>query len=256
MTQTLLFEQHSNGVAVITFNRPDALNALNLATMQQFAETVTHLNQATESLRAVILTGAGTQAFCSGGDLVELSRYPSQDDARAFITLMGNALLMLERLPVPVIGAINGYALGGGSEIALACDLRIADESVRLGFVQIKNAVIPGWGGGQRLLRLVGYSRALELLVTARPLSAAEAHTLGLVNRVVGTGAALEHAVEMAEKIAAQPPDVVRAIKALLQAGLTQPYEDALRLERDLFPPLWAAEAHLQAVENFLNRRK
>jgi len=255
MIDTLLLKKDSNGIVVITFNRPDVLNALDLATMKRFAEVVAEIAQDAD-LRAVILTGAGDSAFCSGGDLVELSQYPSAEDGRAFITTMGDALLMLERFPVPVIAAINGYALGGGSEIALACDLRIVDERAKMGFVQIKNALIPGWGGGQRLLRLVGYSRAMELLLNGKPMSAAEAHTLGLVNRVVEAGKAFESALEMAQQIATQPPEVVKAIKTLLQAGLHESYQDALKIERDLFPPLWADEPHLKAVEQFLNRRK
>ena len=172
------------------------------------------------------------------------------------ITLMGDALLVLENLPVPVIAAINGYALGGGSEIALACDLRIVDETTRAGFVQIRNGLTPGWGAGQRLLRLVGYARALELLVTGRIMHAPELEALGLANRVVPTGTALNHALDFAHQIAQSPPAVVRAIKSLLQAGINQPYEAALKTERALFPPLWAAEPHLKAVETFVNRQK
>lgn len=254
MTEILL-DQHLNGAAVLTINRPAALNALTLTMMRALAEAIEHLHQA-HDLRVVVLTGAGDAAFCSGGDLVELSRYPTEADALAFITLMGDALRRLEQLPVPVIAALNGYALGGGSEIALACDFRVAGENARLGFVQIKNAVITGWGGGQRLLRLVGYSRALELLLTARVLTAGEAQALGLVNRVVGHGQVLEAALQWAGEIAAQPPEVVRAMKALLHAGLTEAYPDALAAERALFPPLWAAEPHLDAVERFLKRQK
>jgi enoyl-CoA hydratase len=202
----------------------------------------------------VILTGTGHDAFCSGGDLIELSAYPSEDDARNMIGLMGDALLKLERLPVPVIAAINGYALGGGSEVAMACDLRIADETARMAFVQIRMALTPGWGAGQRLLRLVGYARAMELLLRGNVMQGAELATAGLVNQVVETGGALPYALQLAEQIAASPPDVVRGIKQLLQAGLNQPYEQALQIEREIFPPLWAADAHLQAVEQFLNR--
>lgn len=252
-SDTLLIDHYADGVTVLTFNRPQARNALNLTTMQHFAQAVTTLAEMPQ-VRAVILTGAGEAAFCSGGDLVELSRYPTEDDARAFITVMGDALLALERLTVPVIAAINGYALGGGSEIAMACDLRFADEKARMGFVQIQIALTPGWGAGQRLLRQVGYAKALEVLLDGHAMSAPELLATGLVNRVVEAGQALPHALAFAQKIAAAPPDVVRAIKALLRAGLTQPYDAALQFERDLFPPLWAAEPHLAAVERFLKR--
>jgi enoyl-CoA hydratase len=255
MTAKILLEKHDNGVVTLTFNRPHAMNALDLDTMNQLAATVDSLHD-DDSLRALILTGAGENAFCSGGDLIDLSAVTTEADARAFITLIGDALLSLERLPVPVIAAINGYALGGGSEIALACDLRFADEAVRMGFVHINMAITPGWGAGQRLLRCVGYARAMEILLTGRAMQTAELETLGLVNRVVPTGTALTHALEFAAHIATHPPDVVRAVKALLQAGVCHPYETALQIERDLFPPLWAAEPHIKAVETFLEQQQ
>lgn len=255
MTDKLLIDHRPNGVAVITFNRPEARNALDLATMHHLANEITRLEGQTD-LRAVVLTGAGEAAFCSGGDLVELSGYPSSDDARGMISLMGDALLRLERLPVPVIAAINGYALGGGSEIAVACDLRIADENARMAFVQINMGLTPGWGAGQRLLRLVGYARAMDMLLAGTIMQGAELLTAGLVNRVVETGKALPHALELADRIAASPPDVVRGVKQLLQAGLNHPYEVALQIERDIFPSLWAADAHLLAVDKFLKRER
>lgn len=253
LMNSLLVDLDDDGIVTLTFNRPQARNAINLATMRRFAQVVYDLADLPD-LRAVIVTGAGTTAFCSGGDLVELAQHPSEDDARAFITVMGDALRGLERLPVPVIAAINGYALGGGSEIAMACDLRIIDDKARMGFVQVHMALTPGWGAGQRLLRLVGYARAMEILLEGRAMDADELLVHGLVNQMVESGNALPAALEFARKIASVPPDVVRSIKALLLAGLTYPYDEALKLERDIFPPLWAAEPHLRAVERFLKR--
>ncbi|MCB9453542.1 MAG: enoyl-CoA hydratase/isomerase family protein [Anaerolineaceae bacterium] len=255
MTEKILLESYPDGVTVLMFNRPQARNALDLESMRLFAETVSCLRE-DAGLRVVVLTGAGEQAFCSGGDLVELSNYPSEADAINMITLMGDALLTLERLPVPVIAAINGYALGGGSEIALACDMRIVDEAVQLGLVQIRLGLTPGWGAGQRLLRVVGYARAMDLLLRGHVLHASEIEELGLANRIVEQGSALPQALRVARQIAAAPPDTVRGVKALLQAGMNHPYEMALQIERAVFPPLWAAEPHLKAVNDFLNRRK
>lgn len=255
MTETLHYEQHDGGIAVITFDRPARLNALTMAMMARFAAIVDEIAR-DAALRVVILTGAGANAFCSGGDLAELQQYPTEEDARAFITMMGDALFALEHLPVPVIAAINGYALGGGSEIAVACDMRIVDEKARMGFVQIRLALTPGWGAGQRLLRLVGYPKAMDVLLHGHVMHAPEIKALGLANKVVEPGTALEHALNIAKHIAEHPPDVVRAIKTLLRAGLDHPYQQALAVERDLFPPLWAAEPHLQAVDAFLNRQK
>jgi enoyl-CoA hydratase/carnithine racemase len=253
---TLHINHPQPGIVVLTFDRPDSLNALDLATMTLFAEAVDKLHRQVEALRVVIITGAGDKAFSSGGDLQELGRHVDEAYARTFITLMGDALFKLERLPVPVIAAVNGYALGGGTEIALACDLRVVDESVTFGLVQLKMALTPGWGAGQRLLRLVGYSRAMQLLLDATPLRANEVLALGLANKVAPLGDAYSMALEWATQIAYASPQVVRGIKILLQAGLTHSYEAALNTERDLFPPLWAAEPHLQAVERFLQRKK
>lgn len=253
MQESILLEQDKSGVAVVTFNRPQAMNALTSAAMQQFAAVITQL-ATDKSVRAVILTGAGERAFCSGGDLVELRAQPTAVEGLAMVTLMGDALLQLERLPVPVIAAINGYALGGGSEIALACDLRVVDESARLGFVQIRMGLTPGWGAGQRLARLVGGPKALELLLAGEPLPAATLLALGLANRQVAAGQALTEARRWAGEIATQPADVVQAIKSLLTAHRTQPYEAALQHERSLFPDLWEAPAHVQAVEAFFER--
>ena len=254
MSEFLQVDRQVSGIVTITFNRPEVRNALNLATMRTFASTVQKLADDT-AIRAVVLTGAGHDAFCSGGDLFELSQHTSEQDALDFITVMGDALQTLERLPVPVIAAVNGYALGGGSEIAIACDLRVVDESVKIGFVQIRLALTPGWGAGQRLLRLIGYSRAMEILLTGRVLHADELQSLGLANYVVDHGQSLAFAHNLAKSIANNPPDVIYAIKQLLRSGLDNSYEDALAIERSLFPPLWAAEPHLHAVEQFLARK-
>lgn len=254
MTNSILLSQSDNGVAVISFNRPQALNALDLEAMLRFRHAVRNLSQ-DANLRAVILRGVGEEAFCSGGDLVELREKLSEEDARHFITIMGEALLFLERLPVPVIAAINGYALGGGSEIALACDMRIVDAKVKMGMVQINMAVTPGWGAGQRLLRLLGYAKSMELLLKGEVLRADELLSLGLANEVTEHGMAFERAIIFANDIAARPPKVVRGIKALLQAGLHQTYHKALYAEKEIFPPLWVDEAHVQAVEAFFKRQ-
>ena len=252
MTDTLLIERRANHVAVITLNRPDSRNALNIATMRAFAACIQTLSRDAE-LRAVILTGAGQTAFCAGADLTEMSAHPTAADGDAMITLMGDALLAMERLPVPVIAAINGYALGGGGEVALACDLRVVDQSARLGFVQAKRGVIPGWGGGQRLLRAVGYARAMELLYTTRTLTPDDLHTLGMiVAPIAPTGQALDAALALADQIAQLDPAVIRAMKTMLRAGLDHPYEHALRIERDLFPPLWAGDARIASTNAFL----
>lgn len=248
-------ERHDNGIAVITFNRPGAMNALDMEAMERFAAIVGEL-EADQDVRIVIVAGAGERAFCSGGDLRELRDKTTEEDARNFITLMGDTLYKLEHLPVPVVAAINGYALGGGSEVAVACDMRIIDEKARMGFVQIRLALTPGWGAGQRLLRLLGYSKAMDALLHGHVFHARDLKELGLVNKVVDQGTALEHALYFARHVAERPPDVVRGIKKLLRAGLDSPYDEALAAEREIFPPLWAAQPHLDAVEHFLHKQQ
>jgi enoyl-CoA hydratase len=254
MTNSLKIDQKDNGVVLIKFNRPDALNALNLETMIAFWKAIRDLEQ-DKSLRVLILTGEGEKAFCSGGDLVELRGHITEDDARYFTRIMTHALYMMEQLPIPVIAAINGYALGGGSEIALACDMRVIDEATQMGMVQINRGLTPGWGAGQRLLRFVGYSKAMELLLKGDSLTADELLQLKLANQKVGQGLALVSAITFANQIAERPIKVVHGIKHLLRAGLTMSYDEARQAEYDIFPELWADEAHIKAVEAFFERQ-
>ena len=241
------------GVGLLRVSRPQVLNALSWEAMAAFGDAVEAARQA--DLRALIVTGGG-RAFIAGGDLKQLSAYPTEEDGRHMSRLMTRALQALEALPFPTIAAVNGPARGGGSEVALACDLRILATNADLGFVQMAWYVTPGWGMGQRLLRLVGYSRALEWLLTGKVLSAAEAEAHGLANRVVPEGEALSAALTLAEEIAALPPAVVRSVKEVLRAGLTLSPALAARVEHDLFPPLWAAPEHVEAVQRFASRRR
>ncbi len=248
----ILYETSSEGVGLLTINRPELRNALNWEAMELFAKAVRESAE-DRQLRALVITGSnGT--FSSGGDLYELDQYPSRLDGARLATVMGEALRNLDGLPVPTLAAVEGPALGGGAEIVLACDLRILSESAALGMMHVKLGIMPAWGGGQRLQRLVGYSLALEWLSTARVLSASEAHAHRLANRVVPVGSALEVARSLAAQIAGFDPAAVRAIKRALQEGLFQPLPQALSTERALFPDLWAAPTHLEASTRFVSR--
>lgn len=250
MTETLLLDKKDNGVRILTFNRPDVLNALNLDTMTAFLRAINTLERDAD-MRALVLTGAGDRAFSSGGDLSELRNRLSESDGAYFTRIVTDTLQRMADLPVPVIAAINGYALGGGSEIALACDMRIADDNVKMGMVQIGMGLTPGWGAGQRLLQLVGYPKAMEILLKGEMLRADTLQSLGIVNAVVPSGLALIHALTFANQIAERPPRVVKSIKRLLRAGQTQSLEEATQLEYQLFAPLWADQPHIEAVEKF-----
>jgi enoyl-CoA hydratase/carnithine racemase len=253
MTEPIILTR-SGTTATLILNRPEQRNALTLEAMAQFAHAIDQI-AADGSSRALIVTGQGTEAFCSGADLLEMSQKNTEADAAHMIGLMGAALRALERLPIPTFAAINGYALGGGAELALACDFRIIDFDGRIGFIQAKRGVIPGWGGGQRLMRLVGYAQALDILLSARLLSADESFSIGLVGCIAPSGEAVGAAETWAASFARLDPAVVRALKAGLQAGWTQRYDDALQTERALFPPLWASETRQQATQAFLNKQ-
>jgi enoyl-CoA hydratase len=247
------FEVLEPGIGLLLVNRPQVRNALNWEAMEAFSLMVEDLHARTD-LRTVILSGAG-RTFIAGGDLKQLHKNSGAADGLRLSRLMTNALMRLESLPFPIIAAINGPARGGGAEIALACDLRVLDAGADLGFVQISLGLTPGWGAGQRLLRMVGYSLALEYLAGGRVLTPLEAAACGLANRIAPPGEALTSALALAREISRYDPAAVQALKRLLRAGLVLPPEQAASAEQAEFPALWAADAHLQAVERFLQRK-
>lgn len=246
------FTVNNEGIGQLTVHRPQVRNALNWAAMQAFAEAVEEAHSLSH-LCVLIITGVG-KAFVSGGDLSELQHYPGREDGLRLATIMGDALARLEALPCPTIAAINGPARGGGAEIAMACDLRIMAEDADIGFVHSRLGIVPAWGGGQRLMRIVGYARALELIATGRVLSAKEALALRLVDFLSPIGEALNTAWDVARQIAANPKEAVQAAKRFLRYGLTHPFQEALQAEREEFPPLWDTEFRRQAVRKFLSR--
>jgi enoyl-CoA hydratase len=242
------------GIACLRVNRPEVHNALGWDAMDRFAACVEQAH-GDRSLRALVVTGTG-KSFIAGGDLRELHDHASWQDGKRLSAVMTQALTRLERLPCPVIAAINGAARGGGVEIALACDLRVMAGDASLGLVQVTLGLSPGWGAGQRLLRLVGYARALELLATGRVVETQEAGSLGLVNRVTPPGQALAGALDLARSFTTHDPGAVAAVKRLLRAGVDLPPGAAAVAEQDEFPALWVTDAHQQAVTRFLERRR
>lgn len=240
-----------NDVAILTVNRPEVRNALNLEAMDEFAAAVERAHSQ-PSLLALIVTGAG-KAFISGGDLAELHGYRSEADALKMITLMGDALDRLEALPCLTIAAIEGPARGGGCEVALACDWRVAAEDSDLGFVQIRLGLMTGWGGAARLARIVGYARALDLLTLGRVVTASEANHMGIVTHIAPPDEALKSAIDVADALAQYDPNAIRAYKRTLKAAWNSASE-ANATERAEFPKLWASEAHAEAVKEFLGK--
>jgi enoyl-CoA hydratase/carnithine racemase len=251
---SILYETRPDHTATLCLNRPESLNALTWEAMDEFAAVVDRLSRDTD-LRALVVHGAG-RAFCSGGDLFELHSFPSHEDGQRLVRVMGDALAQLEALPFPTIAAIEGPALGGGAELALACDMRVMAEGATLGMMHIKLGITPAWGGGQRLLRLVGYERAIEWLSMGVVHDAAQAASHGLANHVTDRGGALPHALALASRIAEASPQAVAAVKAGLRAGLTMAVDAATQVERRLFPELWASEPHLKASQRFVSRKR
>lgn len=255
MSELIRYEQQANGIVVVTINRPEVRNALNWAAMHALADAVARA-EADPTLRALILTGAGGKAFISGGDVRDLHGDVSEAAGLRQHDLMATTLDRLAALPVPVIAALEGATRGGGCEVALACDLRLAAEDATLGFAQISMAVTPGWGGAGRLIALVGYARAMELLLTGHIISAQEALTLGLINDVCPSGEALRCALSLAEQIARAPRLAVRGVKEVLRGHLTLPAEAARAHERQVFARLWAGADHAEASTAFLEKRE
>ncbi|HRQ37683.1 MAG TPA: enoyl-CoA hydratase/isomerase family protein [Chloroflexota bacterium] len=244
-----------NQIATLMVNRPAARNALNWAAQAQFARWVTAVSQ-DRHIRVLIITGAGQQAFVAGGDLKELSGHPEPEAGKRLNGVMRDALQQLTELPIPVIAAINGDAFGGGCEILTACDLRIAATHARFSFAQVKNALTTGWGGTARLVRLLGQSRAVELLLTARLLTAVEAQQIGLVHRVVDKGVDWHTAVTAwAHELCQLPGPALAALKQLTYAAAYLPIAETNRLETELFVHLWSHPDHLEAMVAFVGKR-
>ncbi len=235
-------------IGVLTINRPETRNALNWEAMEEFTRKVEESYAA--DLKVLIVTGTGT-AFASGGDLKELHNNPNASGLR-LATTMGDALARLDAMPNPTIAAINGFARGGGAEIAMACDVRIMSETADIGFVHTRLGLAPGWGGAQRLMRAVGYSHALELLATGRVVKAQEALALRMVNWAVPQDQVLKAAYLLAKKIAAQPQEAVRAAKRMLHFTLPDSEREVRMAERAEFPPLWESDVHTGALNKYL----
>jgi enoyl-CoA hydratase len=252
--RTVTLQREADGIAVITVNRPDKLNALNAATIQAL-DAVFREVHGDASIRAVILTGAGEKAFVAGADIAELSKMGSVDGVQ--VSRAGQETFrFLERMPKPVIGAVNGFALGGGLELAMACHVRLASSRAKFGLPEVKLGIIPGYGGTVRLPRLVGRGRALELMLTGEMIDAAEAFRIGLVNRVEEPEALLDAARAMARKMVANGPIALALAIEAVDRGMTTTLDDAQILESNLFGLLASTQDMREGMQAFLEKRK
>jgi enoyl-CoA hydratase len=250
-TDVVLVERPEDGVALVQINRPAVRNALNLATRQALAAAFERL-QDDPGVRAIVLTG-DRRAFAAGADLRELIDAGPVEIMRRRAERYWQAVA---RTPQPVIAAINGYALGGGLELALCCDLLIAGESAELGQPEVRVGIMPGAGGTQRLTRAIGKFQAMRLCLTGRPVGAAEALAMGLVSQVVPDAEVLDTALKTARDLARLPPLAVMQIKEAILAGENASLETALTLERKAFQLLFASADKREGMQAFFDKRK
>ena len=254
MSYQLMTSTVTDRIALLTFNRPDKLNALNDAVIDEL-DTAADEIAARDDVGGAILTGAGTKAFIAGADVGELSTQgPLDGKARA---LRGQAVLRkLESGGKPIVAAVNGFALGGGCELAMACHLRIASDNAKFGQPEVKLGITPGYGGTQRLPRLVGKGRAIELILTGRVIGADEAERIGLVSRVVPAADLLTEAEKLLRTILSMGPIAVRLVLEAIDRGYDTTLDDGLLLEANHFGLLSATEDMREGMKAFLEKRE
>lgn len=244
----------ADGIATITFNRPKALNALNGHLLDELAAALDAI-EADEQIRVLILTGAGEKSFVAGADISELATFNTLQ-GKLFATKGQGIISRLQNLAIPVIAAVNGFALGGGSEMALACDFIYASENAMFGLPEITLGIIPGFGGTQRLPRLIGTNRAKEMIFTGKMITAAEAERIGMVNRVVPQASLIEETRTVAKAIAAKGKVSLRAAKQAINSGINVDLATGCRIEVDAFAICMASEDGKEGTRAFMEKRK
>ena len=251
--KNLLLER-DGAVATVTVNRPAVLNAMSLETLDELRRVMESLGR-DETVRVVVITGAGEKAFIAGAEINELARQ-TPTGGRDHAVKGQEVFDVIEQLGKPVIAALNGYALGGGCELAMACTLRVAADTAKLGQPEINLGLIPGYGGSQRLARLIGAGRALELMLTGQQITAQEAHRLGLVNRVVPAADLKNEVRALAALLASKPPIAMRYIIDAVNQGLQMSLAEGLRFEATLFGLVASTEDMREGTRAFLEKRK
>jgi len=250
----ILFEAGDDGIALLTVNRPDKLNALNSALVLELDDAFRRV-RTDPALRALIITGAGERAFVAGADINELA-VVSPVEAREYAARGQRIFRDLETMARPSVAAVNGFALGGGLELAMACTVRFASPNAKLGQPEIKLGILPGYGGTQRLPRLIGRGRALEMLLSGEPVDAAEAHRIGLVNAVVPQTELVGHSRQWLGKVLANAPVAAGLIVEAVDLGLNSGVDEGLRYEALAFGLVAATEDRREGTRAFLEKRK
>ena len=253
MSKTVLLEV-KNGIGYITINRPEALNALSSQVLTDLNEVLDQVEKS-EEIRVVIVTGAGEKAFVAGADIKEMDLM-SPIQAFEYMTFANDTFTRLSDLRQPTIAVLNGYALGGGMELALSTDIRIGFEKTVVGFPEVGLGIIPGFAGTQRMSRLIGTSRAKELIFTARTVKGQEAYDLGILNKLVPAEELLSSAEELAAAIMKNAPLAVEKAKHVIQVGSELPLKNAIRLETEAEALLFSTEDKLEGMRAFVEKRK
>jgi enoyl-CoA hydratase/carnithine racemase len=253
MTYENILSEKKNSIAYVTVNRPKVLNALNMATMEELRAAFTAIKDDRE-IRVAILTGSGEKAFIAGADIAELSKHDAVS-AKEYTHRGQSVLDLIENLGKPVIACINGFALGGGCEVAMACTMRLASDNAKLGQPEVKLGIIPGYGGTQRLPRLVGKGIAMQLLLAGEMITAQEAHRIGLVNEVTTAAELIPRAEAIAQKIIANAPLAVQYAMEAVNKGMEMTLSEGLYLEAVLFGVACATEDKKEGTTAFLEKR-
>jgi methylglutaconyl-CoA hydratase len=253
MNKTILLNKMENGIVMITLNRPEAANALSVQMLEGLHDAIITCKY-DRSVRCIIITGAGEKAFCAGADLKERAGM-DQVQVRKTVSLIRKNINSLESLPIPVIAAINGVAFGGGTELALACDIRIVSETAKLGLTETSLGIIPGAGGTQRLPRLVGKGRAKELIFTARRIDAKEALEIGLVEYAVPAANLMDKALEVAGQIVRNGPVAVAQAKFAIDKGYDVDLNTGLAIEQNAYEVTIPTKDRLEGLQAFKEKR-
>ena len=250
----LLRVEEKGAAVILTMNRPKVMNCLNFDLLYAIRDKIDELQYRTD-IRCVIITGAGEKSFCAGADLKERATL-TQDEVKKFIITIRNLLTSIQNLPIPVISAVNGVALGGGTEVALASDIRIASDNASMGLTEARLAIIPGGGGTQRLPRIIGVAKAKELIFTGRRVDAQEALNIGLVNKVTSQETLLDACMEMANMIAETGPIAVEMAKYAIDKGIETDLATGLAIESNAYRVTIPTEDRIEGLTAFREKRK
>jgi enoyl-CoA hydratase len=254
MTYESLMLETKDAIAVLTINRPKALNALNAALLKELSQAAEEIAQ-DEAIRALLITGAGEKAFVAGADITELARFNALE-AKHFAAFGHRFMSALQKLPIPVVAAVNGFALGGGLELALSCDFIYASENAKFGLPEITLGLIPGFGGTQRLARLIGKNKAKELIFTGKMISAEDAFDMGIVNRVFAPDQLMAEAMKTAADMASKGRASLNAAKHSVNYGTEVDLASGCEIEIDAFALCFASGDAAEGTRAFLEKRK